>query len=172
LRSRYSDWLRAGRSGVRIPVEARFPAPVQSGSEAHPSSCTMGTGFFPGVKSGPGVTLTPHPLLVPCSRKGRAILYSPYGQYVLYRVSVPVQRCISPFFYLRARRSRDRISVEARFSVSSTPVLGPTRSPVQRARVFRGVKRSGCGVDHPPHLALRLKKESSYTSTSPSVPLR
>jgi len=28
---------------------------------------------FPGVKSGRGVTLTPHPLLVPWSRKGRAI---------------------------------------------------------------------------------------------------
>ena len=26
---------------------------------------TMGTGSFPGVKSGRGVTLTPHPLLVP-----------------------------------------------------------------------------------------------------------
>ena len=33
----------------------------------------MGTGSFPGVKSGQGVTLTPHPLLVPWSRKSRAI---------------------------------------------------------------------------------------------------
>jgi len=33
----------------------------------------MGTGSFPGVKSGQGVTLTPHPLLVPWSRKVRAI---------------------------------------------------------------------------------------------------
>ena len=39
----------------------------------HPASCTMGTGSFLGVKSGRGVTLTPHPLLVPWSRKGRAI---------------------------------------------------------------------------------------------------
>ena len=31
---------------------------------AHQASCTMGTGSFPGVKSGRGVTLTPHPLLV------------------------------------------------------------------------------------------------------------
>ena len=33
----------------------------------------MGTGSFTGVKSGRDVTLTPHPLLVPWSRKGRAI---------------------------------------------------------------------------------------------------
>ena len=29
----------------------------------------MGTGYFPGVKSGRGVTLTPHPLLVPLVMK-------------------------------------------------------------------------------------------------------
>ena len=32
---------------------------------------------------------------------------------------------------------------------------------------FSGVKRPGRGVDHPPHLAPRLKKEQSYTSTPP-----
>jgi len=32
---------------------------------------------------------------------------------------------------------------------------------------FAGVKRLGRGVDHPPHLAPRLKKEYGYTSTSP-----
>jgi len=68
-----SDWLRARRSGDRIPVGARFSAPVHTGSGAHPASCTMGTGTLPGVKSGQGVTLTPHPLLVPWSRKSIAI---------------------------------------------------------------------------------------------------
>jgi len=71
--SRYSDWLRAGRSGDRIPVGARFSASVQTGPGADPVSCTMGTGSFPRVKSGRGVTLTPHPLLVPWSRKSGAI---------------------------------------------------------------------------------------------------
>jgi hypothetical protein len=52
-------------SGDRIPVEARFSAPVQTGPEAHPVSCTMGTGSFPGLMCGRGVTLAPHPLLVP-----------------------------------------------------------------------------------------------------------
>ena len=59
-----SDWLRAGRSGDRIPVGARFSTPVQTGPGAHPASCTMGTGSFPGVKSGQNMTLTPHPILV------------------------------------------------------------------------------------------------------------
>jgi hypothetical protein len=39
--------------GDRIPVGARFSAPIQTGSEAHPASCTMGTGSFPGA-SRPG----------------------------------------------------------------------------------------------------------------------
>jgi hypothetical protein len=43
----------------------RFSAPVQTGPGAHPASCTTGTGSFPVVKSGRGVTLTPHHLLVP-----------------------------------------------------------------------------------------------------------
>jgi hypothetical protein len=34
----------------------------------------MGTGSFPGVEGGRGVTLTPHPLLVPKS-KNRVVLY-------------------------------------------------------------------------------------------------
>jgi len=33
----------------------------------------MGIGSFPGVNSGRGVMLSPHPLLVPWSRKSRAI---------------------------------------------------------------------------------------------------
>ena len=51
--------LRAGCSGDRIPVRTRFSAPVKTGPGAHPASCTTGTGSFPGVKSGRGVTLTP-----------------------------------------------------------------------------------------------------------------
>jgi len=50
IRSRYSDSLRAGRSGDRMPVGVRFSAPVQTGPGAHPASSTMGTGSFPGVK--------------------------------------------------------------------------------------------------------------------------
>jgi len=59
--------------GIESRWGARFSAPVQTGLGAHPSSCTMGTGSLPEVKSGRGVTLTTHPLLVPWSRKSRAI---------------------------------------------------------------------------------------------------
>jgi len=62
-------WLQAGRSGDRIPVGARFSAPVQTGTDIHPASCTMGTGSFPGVKSGRGVMLIPNTLLVPLVMK-------------------------------------------------------------------------------------------------------
>ena len=41
--SRHSDSLRAGRSGDRILVVARFSASLQSDPEAHSASCTIGT---------------------------------------------------------------------------------------------------------------------------------
>jgi hypothetical protein len=97
--------LRAGRSGDRIPVWARFSAPVQTNSGAHPASCTMGTGSLPGVKSGRAVTLTPHPLLVPLVIRVELYLYSPYRPYSLYRASVPVQSlsaCTEPRCLYRA----------------------------------------------------------------------
>ena len=64
--------LRAGRSGIESRWGRDF-LPVQTGPGAHPASCKMGTGFFPGVKCGRGVLLTTHPLLVPRSRNSRAI---------------------------------------------------------------------------------------------------
>jgi hypothetical protein len=45
-----------------------------------PASCTMGTWPFPGVESGQGMMLTPHPLLVLRSKnRVELYLYSPYG---------------------------------------------------------------------------------------------
>ena len=57
---------------------------------------------------------------------------------------------------------------ESRFSL---PVqTGPEAHPATYTMgtgSFPGVKRPGRGVDHQPHLAPRLKKEYSYTSTPP-----
>ena len=73
---------RYGLDGPEIESRrggARFSAHAQTGPEAHPASCTMGTGSFPGVKRpGRGVD---HPL--PSKRRGheRVELYlnSPSG---------------------------------------------------------------------------------------------
>ena len=50
----------------------------------------------------------------------------------------------------------------------SRPTLGAHPAPyTMGSGSFPGVKRTGRGVDHPPHLAPRLKKKYSYTSTPP-----
>jgi hypothetical protein len=66
--------------GIESRWEARFSAPAQTGPRAQPASCTMGTGSFSGVESDRGVTLTPHPLIVPRSKNRVEIYpYSPSG---------------------------------------------------------------------------------------------
>jgi hypothetical protein len=65
---RYSDWLRPGRSGDRILAGVTFSVSVQTSPGADPASCTIGNTSFPGVESGRGVMLTPHPLIVPRSK--------------------------------------------------------------------------------------------------------
>ena len=59
--------VRPGRSGVRIPTgSSHFSLLqyVQTGSGAHTASCTMDTGVLSRKKSGRGVKLTSHLLLV------------------------------------------------------------------------------------------------------------
>ena len=71
--SRYSDSLLARRSLDRIPVVARFSAPVQTGPRAHPVPYTMGTVAFPEVKRpGRGVD---HPRTTSTKVKERVELY-------------------------------------------------------------------------------------------------
>jgi hypothetical protein len=67
------------RSVDQIPVEARFSAPVQTGPVARPTSYTMGTGSFPGLKR-PGHGID-HPPLSSAEAKERVelYLYSPSG---------------------------------------------------------------------------------------------
>jgi len=64
---------------TRIPVGERISAPVQTGPGAHPASCTLDTGSFPGVKRpGRGVD---HPPPSSAEDEGRVELYicSPSG---------------------------------------------------------------------------------------------
>ena len=77
--SRYSDSLRAGGSGDRIPVRARFSAPVHTSPGADPTSYIMGTRCVPRVnRPGCGVD---HPPLSSAEVEGRVELYlcSPSG---------------------------------------------------------------------------------------------
>jgi hypothetical protein len=62
--------------GIESRWGERFFAQVQTGPEAHPASCTMGTGSFPGAKR-PGRGADQPPLLAPRSRKSRAIPLPP-----------------------------------------------------------------------------------------------
>ena len=79
-----------GRSGDRKPVGGEIFRTCPDRPWGPPSLLYNGTGSFPGVKSGRGVTLTPQSLLVPWSWKSRAIPLFPYRPYGLYRASVPV----------------------------------------------------------------------------------
>jgi hypothetical protein len=67
--------------GVRSPAGVKdFSSNlrVQTGSEAHATSCTMGIGGpFPGVKRGRDVTLTTQPHVVPKSIMSRSYISSP-----------------------------------------------------------------------------------------------
>jgi len=78
----------------------------------------MGTGSIRTVKRGRGVTLTPHSLLVPWSRKGRAI----------------------PLLPLQTGQSGDRILVGARFSARPDQPWGPPSLLYNGNRVFPGGK--------------------------------
>jgi len=126
---------------------------IQTGPGAQPVSCTTGTGSFPEVKSGRGVTLTPQQLLVPWSRKSRATpllplwavrpverlsactvelyLYSPYGSSGLYRNSVPVQKSYTstPLWTVRNVQRLSACTVEL-YLYSPYGPYGLYRAPV------------------------------------------
>ena len=130
-------------------METRFSVSVQTGPGTNPASCTMGYGTFPGIKSGRGVTLSPHPLLVPRSCKSRAIPLPPYGPNGLYRSSVPVQGCTLRYLFTNiccvnggpgcvVGRATDYGldglgSNPGGYEIyrPSTPAFGPTQPPVQ-----------------------------------------
>ena len=90
-RSQYSDSLRPGRSGDRIPVGARFSASVPTDPAAHPASYTMGKGSFPGVKRPGREVGHPLPSSAEIIERIQLYLYSPSGS------SWAVVRWTSPF---------------------------------------------------------------------------
>jgi len=76
----YSVWLRAGRPGDPRQRRKDFSSSlcVQTGSGAHPASCTTGSGVLsPGLKHGQGVTLATRSHPVPRSWMSRSYTSSP-----------------------------------------------------------------------------------------------
>ena len=90
--SQNSDWLRAGRSGDRIPVGGEIFRTCPDRPWGPPGLLYNVYRVFPGGKEWPGRDVEPSP---PSSAVGHErvelYLYSPYGPYSLYRASVPVQ---------------------------------------------------------------------------------
>jgi hypothetical protein len=74
-----NNWLRAGRSGDRIPVGARFFAHVQTGPEAHPASYTIGNDLSRGVKRPDRGVDNPPPSSAEIRETVELYLYSPMG---------------------------------------------------------------------------------------------
>ena len=91
-RSRFSDQLRDGRSGDRIPVGDEIFLTCPDRPWAPPSLLYDRYRVFPRSKERPGRDADPSP---PSSAVGNErvelYLYFPYGPYSLYRALVPVQ---------------------------------------------------------------------------------
>jgi len=90
---------------------------VQTGPGAHPASCKMGTGSFPGVMCSRGVLLTTHPLLVPRSWKSSSMY--------LYPLSGPHRACNGitlplPFFTCRLQHTTQTHNPQRRKSSVAT----------------------------------------------------
>ena len=122
--------LRAGRSGDRIPVKARFYTPVQTDPEAYLASYTMGTGFSLWAKW-PGHEVDhPPPSSSEIKERVELFLYSPSGP------SWPVLGWPWPLFYLCPQDtlccSSREVGVGRICKATCCSVL-----PVESARVFQ-----------------------------------
>jgi hypothetical protein len=142
------DLLQAGRSGDRIPVGARFSAPVQTGPGAHPASYTVGTGSFPGVKrQGRGIDHPP-PSSTKVKERVELHLCFPFWVFVAcYRVNYDFVGK-----YLTGRPVRVRLTMhEVRLGL----VLRPGRL-VFRASIIPPMLRSYSFIHHGRYVILTI----------------
>jgi hypothetical protein len=126
--------------GIESRWEARFSAPVHTGPGAHPASRTMNTGSFPGVKSGRGVTLTLHPLLVPWSWKSRAIPLLPIWA---VRPVQSLSACTRVHFTLFTLYGKHTLNICALLNLSHLCFLNLS----QHIRIFLYIAVNRCSVN-------------------------
>ena len=96
--------------------------------------------------------------------------FSRKSQYTVLHITAPPRLDISGrgAVIIYAVTPRSNPGWQPDFPHPSRPGLGVhPASYTMGTGSFPWVKRSGRGVDHPPHLAPRLKKELRYTYTSP-----
>jgi len=77
------------RYGLDVPgIESRwgrdFPHPSRATVGAHPASCTIGTGFFPGVKAAGAWRWPPIPFSAEIKERVELYLYPPLGLHGLF----------------------------------------------------------------------------------------
>lgn len=93
--------LRAGRSGVRIPVEARGSSPLHiypTGSAADLASCSMGTGIsFPGGKALRDLMLIARLYIVPTLRMTGALPLLPLHVFIACVTRTISTNCTIPY---------------------------------------------------------------------------
>jgi hypothetical protein len=98
--SRYSEWLRAGRSWDRIPVVGEIFRICLDRSWGPSSLLYSAYRVFPGGKERPGRDADPSAASSAVGHERvEPYLYSPYGPYGLYRASVHVQGWPLPYLY-------------------------------------------------------------------------
>jgi hypothetical protein len=136
---------RAGRSGGRLPLRARFSTPVQIGPAAQPASYVMGTRLFPGLQR-PGRDVD-HPPPSSIEVKETVELYlrlSSLRALLAGYMFVHVHKVTA---HIRAECGRDssvgiatrdgldgpkiEFQWERDFLYPSWPAMGPTHTPIQ-----------------------------------------
>jgi len=91
--SRHSDALRAGRSGDRIPVGARFSVPVQTELRGPPSLLQNRYRVFPGAKRPRRGVDHPPPSSAEVKERVELYLYSPSGSsWLVQGWTLPLQK--------------------------------------------------------------------------------
>ena len=112
---------RYGQDGPAIEFwagGARFTAPIQTGQEARPGSCTMDTESLTRRQSGRSVTLTTHPHLEPRLKKEQSYTSTPPQEiHCLFQVELKIANDTA-FTGKKKKRKKSTISSLLHYGVA------------------------------------------------------